>query len=442
MVSSADVSTRADASHLKASLWDETAPPRVTAAALQGEVVADVAVIGGGLTGLSTAYHLAQAGKSVIVLEAREIGWGASGRNNGQVIPMLGAAEPDILEARFKDAGTRFTGLIAGSASYLFDLVRAENIRCDGEQTGWFQPAHSPGRVALCAYRVEAWAKRGAPVRLLDRRETSDLLGSDFWYGGLLNPTGGHVNPLALARGLAGSAEKHGVKIYERSPVSAIGRFKGNWCLTTPQGIVTAAAVVLASNAYTGIEERRLQPRLARSVVPVLSWQMASEPVREELRSDILPGRQAVSDTRGDLRFFHYDRDGRMITGGALAFAHNGSERLKALIGTRLAEAFPKLGRVKFTHVWNGFIGMTADKTPHFHKLDENLWGWTGCNGRGVALSVSVGRELSAAVCGADEQDLRLPLTRLRPIPMHSFAPLAVPAFMALYRWRDQREPG
>jgi glycine/D-amino acid oxidase-like deaminating enzyme len=427
---------------ISTSLWAATAPARTAAPALRGRAETDVAVIGGGFSGLSTALHLARAGQKVTVLEGMEVGYGGSGRNNGQVIPTMTAAEPDAIEERFGETGERFVALIRDSASYLFDTARAEGIDCEGEQTGWFQPAHRESRMRLSARRVEAWAKRGAPCRLLDRAESARVVGSDQWFGGMYNPTGGHINPLALARGLAAACEKHGATLHEHSPVSTVERKDGKWHLRTKDGAtLVARSVMLASNAYTGQLEPKLSPRVARSVVPVLSWQMATQPLDEEQRKVVIPGREAVSDTHGDLRFFRFDKRNRLVTGGALVCTLNGPERLKALVGSRLAEAFPVLGTPKFDFVWNGFIGMTEDRFPFISQLGPDFWCWAGCNGRGVALSISLGRELAEAIAGRPASDLALPMSDPKPIPFHGLIKsVAPPVMLPLYRWRDGRD--
>nr|WP_209740272.1 FAD-dependent oxidoreductase [Aureimonas populi] len=431
---------QADGVAFPASIWAQTAPARPLAPALQGAVEADTVIVGGGLTGLSAALHLARAGQRVVVLEAMAVGWGASGRNNGQVIPTMTAAEPDAIAARYGEAGERFARLIGNSASLLFDIVREEDIEAEAEQTGWFQPAHSPGRARLSRARVEAWSRFGFPARLLDRDETRALLGSDFWYAGMLNPTGGHVNPLALSRGLAAAAERHGATIHEASPATGWRREDGRWIVGGARGEVRARHFLLCSNAYTGEIVPGFASRLARSIVPVLSWQMATEPVAEPLRAAIVPGRQAVSDTRGDLRFFRYDARNRLITGGVVPGRRDVARRVAEKASRNLAEAFPALGQARMTHVWSGYLGMTWDRFPRVHQLGPDGWAWIGCNGRGVAVGVSLGREMARAVHGEAVGDLALPVSEPRPLPFHSLARRIAPSYLAWLRRRDRIE--
>src|SRR5262249_48992579 len=172
------------------------APPAPKLTALHADAETDVAVIGGGFSGLSTALHLRETGRDVVVLEAHDIGYGASGRNNGQVIPTLTRLDPDDMVARLgPESGERVVALVRASPSYLFDLVRRHGIACDAEQTGWIQPAHAPDRMRLSEKRVAQWSRRGAPAELIDRARMRDMLGSDAWFGGWSNPTGGHINP-------------------------------------------------------------------------------------------------------------------------------------------------------------------------------------------------------------------------------------------------------
>ncbi len=423
------------------SLWAETAPPRPPAPAASGGIETDVVIIGAGFTGLSAAIEAARRGHAVTVLEARAVGWGASGRNNGQVIPVLTAAEPDVWVARHGETGKRVVDLIGNSASILFDLVREFDMQAEAEQNGWFQPAHSPGRVALSRARVEAWQRHGFPAELLDAARTADLLGTDFWYGGMYNPTGGHINPLALARAMAKAAEGLGVTIHEQSAVRGFAREGAGWTVRTDAATVKARALILATNAYTGELAPALAPRLARSLIPVLSWQMATRPLGDNLRRSLLPGRQAVSDTRGDLRFFRYDARNRLITGGAVIGPHDVARRVERKAARSLAEAFPQLGVPEMTHVWSGYVGMNRDRFPRVHRLGPDGWAWMACNGRGVAFGTAMGRELARAVTGEDPRGLALPVTEPEPFPLHGALRRLAPTYLAWLKRRDLSEP-
>lgn len=423
------------------SLWADTAPARIPAPPLEGVAETDVAVIGAGFTGLSAAIEVARGGGSVTVLEGQAVGWGASGRNNGQVIPTLTSAEPDLWVRRFGAGGERMVRLIGGSASLVFDLVREFDIDAEAEQTGWFQPAHSPGRVALSQGRVRNWQRFGFPAEFKNAEACHALLGSDFWHGGMLNPTGGHINPLALARGMARVAEGLGATIHESSVATGYERQGAQWVIRTRSGILKARSLILASNAYTGELARGLAPRLARSVIPVMAWQMATQPLGDNLRHKILPGRQAVSDTRGDLRFFRYDARNRLITGGAVMGSHDLINRVRTKAARSLAEAFPELGEPQMTHVWSGYIGMNWDRFPRIHRLGPDGWAWIGCNGRGVALGTALGRELGRAAMGVPEDELALPLTQPRPFPAHAIVRRIAPAYLAWLKRQDHKDP-
>jgi glycine/D-amino acid oxidase-like deaminating enzyme len=404
---------------------------------LIGDRTVDVAIIGAGYTGLSAALHCAPHGGSVAVLEAAEIGYGASGRNNGQVIPNLSRADPDGIVAAFgADHGERFVRMMVGSADFLFNLVREHGINCEAVQNGWVQPAHSPGRAGLAASRVEQWARRGAPVRLLDRRQAADLLGTEAYFGGWINMTGGHINPLGYARGLARAALTKGVRIFTRSPAQSIERIGGSWRIRTPQGGLTADQILIATNAYSDDLWRGLRA----SMVRIKSYQAATAPLSDNLRSTVLPGNHAVSDTRRDLRFFRYDKDGRLVTGGALVLPILERERLTPLIRRRLAETFPQLGGIQIQRFWSGLLSITRDAVPHLHELGPGAYSWIGCNGRGIALSTALGPALADALRGLPLKDLPIPVTPLRPLPTPAILDAVARGMLALYRRRDRQE--
>jgi glycine/D-amino acid oxidase-like deaminating enzyme len=422
------------------SLWADVTPPGPELPALDGDRTVDVAVVGAGFTGLSAALHLRRAGVEVAVLEAVEPGWGASGRNNGQVIPTLSRAEPDDIIARHGAAGERFVALLRDSASILFDLVREEGLEAETEQTGWIQPVHSPGRMKIAERRVAAWSKWGAPVELLSREEVRRRVGSDAWFGGWWNRTGGHINPLALVRALAGAVLARGGTIYAHTPALSYERVGDSWLVTTPHGRVSARALLLATNAYTGAVAPGLAPDIAREVIPILSWQMATMPLGDNLRRTILPGRPAMSDTHGELYFARYDARHRLVTGGALVNPANGAERLKPYVAARLKRLFPDIGEVRFDYVWNGAVGMTMDNLPHLHRLGPDAYAWAGCNGRAVALAIALGREFARAIGGAPEAELALPFTEPAPVPFHGLVRRVAPLMLLEAKRRDARE--
>jgi glycine/D-amino acid oxidase-like deaminating enzyme len=422
------------------SLWAAATPDGPDLPELTETTEADVVIIGAGFTGLSAALSLRQAGVNVAVVEAMEPGWGASGRNNGQVIPTLSRPDPEDIIARHRASGERFVALLRDSASNLFNLIRRYQIQAEQEQTGWVQPVHSPGRIKIAERRVRQWSKFGASVEMLSRDETRAMLGSDAWFGGFWNRTGGHINPLALSRGLAQVVLQRGGRIYARSPAISFERQNARWVVKTARGEISGRALIVATNAYTGEFSKSLAPDIAREVMPVLSWQMATQPLSESVRQTIIPGRQAMSDTHGELYFARYDARNRLVTGGIVIGPGNKSERIKAHVGERLQRLWPQIGPVEFDYVWNGYVGMTTDFFPRIHRLGPDAYGWTGCNGRAVALSLAIGDELSKAVRGTPGEDLALPFTDPVPIAAHSRLRRFAPLMLMLYRYRDKRE--
>ena len=431
------------------SLWAAVSKPPVAYPSLVGARSVDVVIIGAGFTGLSAALHLRRAGVDTLVLEAAEPGWGASGRNNGQVIPTLSRIDPDAIIKRHRVAGERFVGLIRDSAQNLFDTVRVERISAEAEQTGWVQPVHSPGRMRLAESRVTQWSRAGAKVALLSRDELTRKLGSattgdGAWHGGWWAPAGGHINPLALARGLARAVTERGGIVHARSPVLAFGRAGARWVVTAPEGRVDARALIVATNATTDSFSARLAPAMVREMIPVTSWQLATAPIPEAVRLSVIPERNAVSDTRGELRFMRYDARHRLVTGGTIFGQRNASTRLQSLVAKRLLAAFPQLASIPdglhFEYVWNGPIGMTRDFLPHVHMLGPDGYAWTGCNGRGVALAMSVGREFARGILGVPRSELALPFTEPDPIPYYALARRLAPLGLLDARRKDARE--
>jgi glycine/D-amino acid oxidase-like deaminating enzyme len=198
--------------------------------------------------------------------------------------------------------------------------------------------------------------------------------------------------------------------------------------------------LIVATNAYTGEFSKSLMPGIAQEVMPVLSWQMATKPLSETARATIIPGRQAMSDTHGELYFARYDARNRLVTGGAVIGLGNKPERLKRNVAERLQRLWPQIGPVEFDYVWNGYVGMTTDFLPRIHRLGPDAYGWAGCNGRAVALSIALGDQLSRVVRGIPEKELALPFTDPAPIVGHGLLRRLAPLMLMVYRRRDAQE--
>ncbi|MDO5706818.1 MAG: FAD-dependent oxidoreductase, partial [Paracoccus sp. (in: a-proteobacteria)] len=291
------------------SLWTATANPAPHCPPQVGEADCDVAIIGAGYTGLSAAVHLAERGQRVILLDAQSPGWGASGRNGGQVNPGL-KEDPDTIEARFgADMGGRMVALSGGAGQFVFDLIARLNISCDARQTGWIQPFHNEVSEGVVRRRVDQWVRRGASLRLLDRETTAALLGTTTYHGAMIDDRGGNLHPLNYALGLADAALAAGAAIHGHSRVSAHETHGDLQVLTTPQGKVTAKTVLVCTNGYTS----DVVSPLRRTVVPIRSIQVATEPLPPELSAKILPEGHSASDARRLLLYFRKDAAGRFI---------------------------------------------------------------------------------------------------------------------------------
>jgi glycine/D-amino acid oxidase-like deaminating enzyme len=427
-----------DATHQEsvASLWASTAPPGPPLVPLGADTVADVAIVGAGFTGLAAAITLADAGRGVVVLEAAQPGYGASGRNGGQVIPGL-KDEPDELEARHgSEDGPRLVRTVAAGPDLVFDLIRRFAIDCDARRAGWIQPSHTEATWRLVQRRAAQWQARQAPVRVLAAVEVAALTGSRLYNGGWLDERAGTVQPLAYVRGLARAATSLGVKVHTESPVVALEPEAGGWRARTPHGTVRARQVLIATNAYSG----PLHDALRRSVVAVPSFQVATKPLSREWRQRILPGGHAVSDTYNLLRYYRLDAAGRLVVGARGMYGRRTTAQLLRNHTAALGEIYPDLGPVEYEYCWNGYVAVTTDHVPHLHDLGQGLYAALGYNGRGVAMATMLGRLAAGLALGrADPDGYFYPVTPLEPIPLHAFSRIGVRATIAYLRMKDGR---
>jgi glycine/D-amino acid oxidase-like deaminating enzyme len=419
------------------SLWATTAVAPVVATSLRQNIEAETVIIGAGYTGLSTALHLAEMGREVVVIEAEEPGAGGSGRNGGQVIPGIRHFTDDLVKTYGEELGRRLHAFGAGDADYAFGLIERYRLNCDATRGGWIQAAETDAEMVQGRERASAWQARGAPVRLLNRAEFQALTGTDAYMGGWLDERGGSVQPLSYVRELARAALSAGALLFVRSPAISIDKVAAGWRVQTADGSVTAKRVLLATNVGTG----SLSGPVHRSQLSVWSFQIASRPLTGAERATILPKSTVVSDTRRVLRYFRLDRDGRLVVGGKGTLSAPRDARSFALQQTMLARLYPAIAEDGFEFAWGGRIGITIDRLPRLFSLGEGAYAVLQDNGKGIAWCTAMGLPLAELLAGKDPRTLPLvPMTPPRPIPLHFARKAYVAAGNLWLRYLDARQ--
>ena len=416
------------------SLWSATALPGPAFDPMDGDVRADVAVVGAGYTGLSAALHLAEAGARVVVIDAHQPGWGASGRNGGQVNPGLKDG-PATLRARFGDEiASRMIAMSGGVADLVFGLIDRHGIACDAVRKGWLRAAVTPAQRDDLLQLAREWEAEGGGVDPMDQAQMARAIGAEDYLGGVIDRRGGTLHPLNYALGLARAAVRAGAQVHGQTPATGMARDGSLWSVATPRGIISADKVILATNAYSG----PLQRDLSRSVVPVCSVQVATAPLSANIAASILPAGAHVSDTRRLLLYFRKDAAGRFIMGGRGSLREGATRLQQARLRAEAERMFPQLQGAAWDHAWGGLVAVTPDHTPHLHELAPGLMAGLGYNGRGVGMATAMGRELAFWALGRDALDLSFPVTGVRPLPFAFARPIAVELEIVRQRLLDR----
>jgi len=365
---------------------------------LQGAQSADVCVIGAGFTGVSTALHLAERGYKVHVVEANRVGWGASGRNGGQIIGGI-SGEKHIAKALGRDQEEVFGKLRWAGHDIIRQRVKQYDIECD-LKFGYLDVAIKKSHLRDIQFDHDRLKNADFPheVRILSRAETSETIGTDAYIGALLNMGNGHLHPLNLCIGEANAAISLGAVFYEQSPVIKIER--GNRPkVVTAQGSISADAVIVAGNAYHALEQD-----LRGIMFPVNSFIVATEPLSEDVVNKINPRDLAVCDPNFILEYFRLSADKRLLFGGRFNYFGSDPEYIKKKHRVKMARIYPQLANTKIDFAWGGTIGVPINRVPQLGRVSPNIFYCQGYSGHGVNVTHLAGQIMADAVAGTVER--------------------------------------
>ena len=416
-------------------LWALTAPQPPELPVFKGSAQTDVAIVGGGYTGLSAALHLAESGARVTLLEAKQIGYGGSGRNVGLVNAGLWMFPDDVTKILGSDRGERVLSILGNSPDLVYSLIDKHGIACEAVRNGTLHCAHSRGGYRALQARLEQWGRRGVNLTLYDEKQAAPKIGSQAFRGALLDLRAGTVQPLAYAYGLARAASRAGAALFRESPATALTRKNGKWEIKTPAGLLTAQSVILAGGGYTHGMDRALD----KTFIPFNYFQFSTQPLPETLRKTVLPGGHGAWDTALVLSSFRLDQAGRLVVGSVGLVDNSGVGLHRQWAHRTLASVFPQLGKVRLEHAWHGRIAMTGDHIPRFYTLDKNLAMVTNYNGRGIGPGTVFGKLLADYMLHGDPDVIPLPPSKVQPIFLRGLMGLYYETGARLYHLAQRR---
>jgi glycine/D-amino acid oxidase-like deaminating enzyme len=412
-------------------LWQEQAAvPVVERSPLPA--AADVVIVGAGLAGLAAACTLARAGRQVVVLEKERLGWGAHSRNGGMVIPELKYG-PATLHKKYGELGLRMHREVHEAFNYVETLIADEGIDCNYRRTGQLYLAHTPRLVRHLRELAHEHADQfGEPVRFVEQDDLAAEIGSKAFHGGIVYDRTGALHPARFHAGLARRALAAGAEIHESRPATGLRRDGGRFTITTPDGAIGAADVIVATNAYAD----GLLPELRRRVLPIGSYIVATEPLDEAVAAEVSPRDRMFVDTKNLLFYWRLTPDRRMLFGGRRSLSPASLDDAAAYLTASMRRIHPQLAEVPVSHRWGGNVAITLDRLPHVGRM-QGAWYATGCNGSGVALNTWLGHRLGLLVLGEAGPPALAELPH-RPIPLYRWRNAYLPLVGRWFRWQDR----
>ena len=358
-----------------------------------------VGVVGAGYTGLSAAIELAKNGYRVVVVESKDVGFGASGRNGGQICTGFSKDITEIEKRVGRTAAEACWSIARDAKQLIADRVAEYQIDCD-LKPGYLHVADRASQVDELKHALDDWAGYGANgLTFLNRQELRDRLESEAYFGALREEDAGHLHPLNYCLGLAEAARRLGVTIYENSHVTSM-RTDGKPRVETANGSVSSEFLVLAGNAYL----KDAAPALYRRLMPVASYILATEPLGENRARALIRDDEAVCDTNFVVNYYRLSADKRMLFGGRASYSTLHPKDLSGFMRPRMLQIFPQLDDVAVDYCWGGYIGLTADRMPHVGRLGDRTYFSQGYSGTGVAMSGMCGKILAETIAGQAER--------------------------------------
>jgi gamma-glutamylputrescine oxidase len=387
------------------SYYLASTPPQPASPALQGQVQADVCVLGGGIAGCSAALSLAERGYRVVLLEARRLGWGASGRSGGQVIFGL-AAEQDRVEALAGAADARAIWDVAlAGITLLKQRIARHAIDCDwvdGQMLTAIKPRQ--WRALQASHEVMASRYGYTSPQLIEREELRTLVSTERYIGALFDRNGGHLHPLRYTLGLARAAAQAGARIHEGSAVQGWERMSSSagsrLRVRTAEGNVDCAQLVLAGNAWLG----QTVPELQRKLMTVGTYIIATEPLGEARAQQLIANNAAICDTNWILDYFRRSSDHRLLFGGRVNYSGVDLRSVGPATARRMLNVFPQLAGTRVDYAWGCLLDITLNRAPHFGRLEPSVYFLQGFSGHGVALAGMAGELAAQAIAGDSER--------------------------------------